>query len=767
MPYVDGLTAAEGPGLAVLAAPEAASRPRLAGAVFVFTATLFTSAFLLFLVEPMIAKMVLPLLGGSPSVWNTCVVFFQAMLLAGYAWAHGTTAGLGVRRQSAVQAGLVVAPLAALPFAIRQLSAPPSDGSPVAWLLLVLLLSVGLPFFVLSTSAAVLQKWFSTTDHPAANDPYFLYAASNLGSLLALLAYPALVEPNLTLQQQARVWTYGYVVYLALALVCAALVWRHRSRARDERARVAARAVALTRARAGLSWRTRARWTALSCVPSSLMLGLTTYLSTDIAAIPLLWIVPLSLYLLTFVIAFSGWSVRATSVADRLLPLALVPMAMIMVGRVGAPLPLAIALNLGAFIAAALVCHGTLAATRPSTEHLTEFYLWIAIGGMLGGLFNSLLAPVVFTTIAEYPIALVAACLLRTRTVRETLWIDRRAVAAGTVALVAAGSLAAVLWANHALPTARVFMVALSVPAILAFTLARRPAPFAAAFAVILAAGSFFNAGFGATEHAERTFFGVYRVHADQTGGFRYLLHGTTLHGLQPIAPARRRETLSYYHPTGPVGDVFASLPAAARRRVGVIGLGAGVIAGYARPGQRWTFFEIDPAVERIARNPRFFTYLSTCGAACDVVLGDARLSLARASGREFDLVVLDAFSSDAIPMHLLTAEALALYGSKLAPDGALLFHVSNRHLALAPVVARLAAAAGLTAVHRLDPNEGAIPGKIASHWIVMTRERAGLGALAANAAWVALEARPETPLWTDDFTNILSVLRSPQETAR
>jgi hypothetical protein len=730
--------------------------------VYVFTATLFASAFLLFLVEPMIAKMVLPLLGGSPSVWNTCVVFFQAMLLAGYAWAHGTTGRLGARRQSVVQIALIITPLVTLPFAIRQISGPPADGSPVVWLLVVLLLSVGLPFFVLSTSAAVLQKWFSTTDHPAASDPYFLYAASNVGSLLALLAYPVLIEPRLTLQQQARIWSVGYLGYLLLAFACAWIVWRKRAVDDGEAAVRAPRAIPAARQAASLSWAVRGRWLALSCVPSSLMLGVTTYLSTDIAAVPLLWVVPLALYLVTFVVAFSSWSPGATRVADRLLPLALVPMAMIMVGRVGAPLPLAIVLHLSAFVAIGLICHGLLSASRPSTEHLTEFYLWIAAGGMLGGLFNSLLAPVVFTSIIEYPIVLIAACLLRTRLVQQPLWIDRRAVAIGLPLAVAILSVGAVLWANATLPSARMFMVALSVPAVLAFVLARRPRPFAVSFGLILLAGMFFNPGFGAVEHAERTFFGVYRIHVDHQGGYRYLLHGTTLHGLQRLDPARRKDTLSYYHPTGPVGDVFTYLPAAARQRIGVIGLGAGVIAGYAKPHQRWTFFEIDPAVERIARDPRYFTYLGDCGTRCDVALGDARLSLAGARDGEYDLLVLDAFSSDAIPMHLLTAEALALYRAKLAPGGALLFHVSNRHLVLAPVVGRLAGAAGLTVVHRHDPDGNPSVGKIASNWMVLTRARADLGALAQRKGWVAPEVFASTPLWTDDFTNIFSVLRRP-----
>jgi spermidine synthase len=473
--------------------------------------------------------------------------------------------------------------------------------------------------------------------------------------------------------------------------------------------------------------------------------------------------VPLSLYLLTFVVAFSGWSARATTIADRLLPLALVPMAMVMIGRVGTPLPLAITLHLSAFVAAAVVCHGHLSAGRPSTEHLTEFYLWIAVGGMIGGLFNSLLAPVLFTGILEYPIALVAACLLRRPAVAGRLWIDRPVFAAGIPIGVAALSGAAVLWANSTLPTARMFMVALSVPAVLAFTLARRSVPFAAALTATLLAGTFFNAGFGAVEHAERTFFGVYRVHVDKPGGYRYLLHGTTLHGLQRLEPAHQREALSYYHSTGPVGDVFDSLPAAGRTRVGVIGLGAGVIAVYAKPHQRWTFFEIDPAVERIARNPQFFTYLRDCGASCEVALGDARLSLARASDGEFDMIVLDAFSSDAIPMHLLTSEALALYQAKLAPGGVLLFHVSNRHLVLAPVVGRLASAMGLTVVHRVDADPGvASPGKIASNWMVLARSRDDLGPLATLRGWVAPEVLASTPLWTDDFTNIFSVLRRP-----
>ena len=720
-----------------------------------FTATLFSSAFLLFLVEPMIARMVLPLLGGAPAVWNTCVVFFQAIMLAGYAYAHGATGWLGVRRQSMVHAVLVLTPVLVLPFAIRQ-SAPPVTGSPIGWLLLVLLGSVGLPFFVLSTTAAVLQKWFSRTAHRDAGDPYFLYVASNVGSLLALLAYPLLVEPRLTLAQQGRLWTAGYAVYMILAIVCAAMIWRTRDLGRawedDE-------PVSVTPAP---SWQLRARWTAWSFVPSSLMLGVTSYLSTDIAAVPLLWIVPLALYLLTFIIAFGRGSARAAGIAGRLLPVLMLPIVLVFVGRFWIPLPLAISLHLLTFVAAGLACHGALAAARPNTEHLTAFYLWVAVGGMLGGLFNSLVAPAVFTGIAEYPIALIAACLLRPVARRRLSWRDRRAIAFGLPVAIGVMSAIIVAWSNTAAPSARAFVGLLGIPALLAFTFSRKPIPFAAALSLMVLSGQLSNGGYGAVEYAERTFFGVYRVRVDPQEGYRFLLHGTTLHGVQRLDPARRREPVAYYHRTGPVGHALQELPAAARSRVGVVGLGTGGLATYVRPGQQWVFYEIDPAVERIARDTRLFTYLADCGAACSVVLGDARLSILREPGRSFDVIVIDAFSSDAIPVHLMTTEAIGLYVSRLRSGGALVFHISNRHLELAPVLTKLAAANGLVAVRRNDalaktpPADGMIP----SEWLVMARTREDLGPLSRDQRWQAPAVPASTPLWTDDFSNILSVLR-------
>jgi hypothetical protein len=740
-------------GITVLTASltEVREERTAAGAVLLFTATLFTSAFLLFLVEPMIARMVLPLLGGAPAVWNTCVVFFQAVMLAGYAYAHGATGWLGVRRQSRVQAVLVLVPTLVLPFAIARSAAPPTSGSPIGWLLLVLLGSVGLPFFVLSSTATVLQKWFSQTNHRAARDPYFLYVASNVGSLLALLAYPLIVEPRLTLQEQGRLWTAGYAVYVVLSVACAATMWRSRTAASEQVREETSPAP---------SWGVRARWIAWSFVPSSLMLGVTSYLSTDIAAVPLLWIVPLALYLVTFIVAFGRGSIPAANVARRALPLLMMPMILLFVGRFGIPLSLAIALHLLTFVAAGLVCHGALSATRPKADHLTEFYLWIAFGGMLGGMFNSLLAPVVFTGIAEYPIALLAACLLAPQVRRRASVLDRPAVAVGLPIGIGIAAALIVIWSNNAEPSAKLFVAALAIPTLLTFRLSRRPAPFTAALALMLIGGQFSNAGFGAVEYADRTFFGVYRVRVDHKEGYRFLLHGTTLHGVQRLDPARRREPVAYYHRTGPVGQALQDLPAASRESVGVIGLGTGGLATYARPGQSWVFYEIDPAVERIARNASLFTYLQDCGPECRVVLGDARLSVAREPERAYDVLIVDAFSSDAIPMHLMTTEAFALYLSRLRPGGVIVFHISNRHLVLAPVLTRLAAAHGLVALRRNDQLAKITNGKIPSEWMVMARAREDLGPLATDARWQTPAVPAGTPLWTDDFSNILSVLR-------
>ena len=734
---------------------------RLAPSIVVplFAATMFLSGFLLFLVEPMAAKMVLPILGGAPMVWNGCVVFFQFVMLAGYGYAYVASRTLPLRKHVIVQACVLAAPTVVLPFMITPGSVTPPTGNPLAWLMLLLAFTIGLPFFALATSASVYQHWLSRTDHPAARDPYFLYSASNHGCLLALASYPIIIEPLLTLREQTRWWALGYAALVALAGACGIVVWRRPAAAADP---VDPAPVAQPSERSTVTaWR-RASWLALSFVPSSLMLAVTSYLSTDIAAVPLMWIVPLAIYLLTFALAFGKHADRASAIAKRGLPLLVFPLVLCMITNLREPLAAVLTLNLGAFAMIALNCHGDLAHDRPDASHLTEFYFWISLGGMLGGLFNTLAAPLLFHTIVEYPLVMILACLLfrapegtRSTTVRE------RALGM-TVPFLAGGLTAAILLlANARHLSVPVQLAALSVPAVLGFTQRRHALRFGACMSLILGASLAFGSVPGRVLNETRTFFGVYRVIEDPTGRYHGLAHGTTLHGMQALAPERRAEALTYFHSTGPFGQAWRVLPrAAAGHEIGVIGLGVGTLATYATPGQRWTFFEIDPAIETIARNPAYFTFMDACGDRCRVVIGDARISLSHAQAATFDTLVLDAFSSDAIPIHLLTREALDLYLSRLVPGGALVMHISNRHLRLAPVVARLAASEGLIAFQQIDiPGPNAPEGKSPSHWIVMARSRADLGALVTDSRWSPLVAPEGSPVWTDDFSNIVSVL--------
>jgi hypothetical protein len=718
-----------------------------------FAATMFVSGFLLFMVEPMAAKMVLPILGGVPMVWNGCVVFFQIVMLAGYGYAFGASRCLRLRPQVVAHAALLAAPIAVLPLMIQPGARPP-DGNPLGWLLLLLAGTIGLPFFVLSTSASVFQHWLSRTDHPAARDPYFLYSSSNVGCLLALASYPTLVEPLVTLREQARLWTAGYAEFVLLAGACAFVAWRSGGvdrAAEPEGARVASEPIARVR---------RARWVALAFVPSSLMLAVTSYISTDIGAVPLLWIVPLSLYLMTFALAFGRHSFAVGEVARRALPLLVVPLALFMMVGVQSPLAVIVSLHLAAFAVIALHCHAELAQDRPEPARLTEFYFWLSFGGMLGGLFNALAAPLLFNRILEYPLVLLLACaLFRPAQAPDR---SRRAAADAIVPLVVAALTVGIfvfLSASRA-PLA-VQLPALAVPAFVTFTQRKRTIRFGACMAGLVCAGIFFSNAGERVLYATRTFFGVYRVSEDNGKRYHELVHGTTLHGLQALAPDRRGEALTYYHATGPFGQAWNALPrASSGRDIAVVGLGAGTLATYVRPGQHWTFFEVDPAVERIARTPNYFSFMETCGDRCRVVIGDARVSLGKISARSYDLLVLDAFSSDSIPMHLMTREAFELYTSRLRWDGVLVAHVSNRHLRLAPIVARLASSVGFAAVHQIESIQPGWPeGKDASHWIVMSRNRDDLSVLSTDARWSPLAPAPSTPLWTDDFSNILSVL--------
>ncbi len=690
-----------------------------------FALTLFIGSALIFVVEPMFAKMILPLLGGSPAVWNTCVVFFQAGLLAGYAYAHVLTTRLSVRQQAITHGVLVLLAAATLPVALRPGWTPPVEGTPVPWLLLILTLGLGAPFMVVSATAPLLQKWFAGTDLPSARDPYYLYSASNVGSILALLAYPFVIEPSWSLSQQSVTWSAGYAVFAALTITCAVVAAR-RHVSGGFRLSASAEASAGPRrgamreggqaeetsdlpAEAGshttvVTWRVRAHWLALSIVPSSLLLGLTTYLSTDIAAVPLLWTVPLTLYLLSFVLAFAPVQVVPARLVDRTMPLLVAVLVLsIAAGAGGRILLLLIPLHLVVFFVCALHLHTALAQRRPGTHHLTEFYLWLACGGVLGGLFNTFIAPLAFNGIVEYPAAIVAACLVRSWPEGST---PRRVLRADVVLPLALGAVTlGVAYALRAqVLSAAVFTGLLTLLTLACFSFSRRPVRFGLGVAVMLIAAQLYPRDGQTLLLAERTFFGVLRVRADASTNRRVLMHGSTVHGEQSVDPARRHEPLSYYHRSGPMGQLMHALGDRLEgASIGVVGLGAGSLAAYASPGQQWTFYEIDPAVARLARAGGAFTFLRDCGPSCDVVLGDARLSLARRQASGYSLLVLDAFSSDGIPVHLLTREALELYLARLAPDGILAFHISNRHLRLQPVLAAVAEEWGLSALVQRD----------------------------------------------------------------
>jgi hypothetical protein len=762
-----------------------------------YTVTMFLSALLLFLVQPMFAKMALPLLGGSPAVWNTAMVFYQAMLLGGYVYAHVATRWLGARRQAAIHLLVLLLPLLALPIGIPNGWLPPTQSNPAPWLLALLFVAVGLPFFVVSASSPMLQTWFASTKHRAAADPYFLYAASNIGSMLALLLYPTLLEPTLGLALQSWIWAGGYLALALMTTLCAVALWRapagativplagtepreHLSTIREVTRRNANKSPIFASLRVpsrvdsseaehsadALGVPRRLRWVALAFVPSSLMLSVTTYLSTNIAPIPLLWVIPLAIYLLTFILVFMRKPLLPHLIMRRTLPMLLLVLLITLVAQATEPIGLLIAIHLATFFVAAMVCHGAIARDRPAATHLTEFYLWMSVGGVLGGLFNALLAPLLFTTVIEYPLVLVLACLIQSPEAAARLSARARKLDLGLPIalglLVVALIMVAPVVGLSSGPVRLGLMF--GIPSLICFSFSRRPLRFGLGIAAILAASALYTSDQGRVLHAERSFFGIHRVLLDISGQFHVLAHGGTRHGMQSLDSPRRDVPLTYYYPNGPIGQLFETrIDARPKARVAVIGLGAGSLACYKQPAQEWTFYEIDPSVVRIARTPEYFSYLRDCAPDTAMVIGDARLSLANAPDQRYDLIVLDAYSSDSIPVHLITREAVALYRAKLAPGGVLAFHISNIYLDLKPVLGNLAADAGLAAIARddLSPNaEDAARGKSASQWALMARSADDFGPLAGDPRWHPLAPRRTQAVWTDNFSSLLTVFR-------
>lgn len=708
-----------------------------------FPVTIFLSATLLFSVQPMFGKMLLPLAGGAPAVWNTALVFFQAALLAGYAWAH-LLQSLATRLQAVLAVGLLAVAAITLPLGIPPGWTVPPTGMPVLPILGLLAVTVGPAFVAVSANAPLLQAWYARTGRPDAHDPYFLYAASNAGSLLGLLSYPLLVEPLLGLGEQSRLWTAGYLALAALVAACALAPRRDQP---DDRV------VRQVERPAGLA--DRLRWVALAAVPSSLLMGTTTHITTDIAAAPLLWVLPLGLYLLTFVLAFAR-SVRLPTMLILHLGTLCVVVAVVLwdiVISVYISLPLHLAL----FFFLALACHGALAELRPAAAHLTGFYLLVSIGGVLGGIFNALVAPVLFDRVLEYPLAIACACLLRPRRAKGPVSLDLvlgGIAVAFAVAVHLGGGLHAMARAHYGLGDALILATALMLLA-----LSGRPRAFAAAV-LALTMLPIIGAWEGRVLLAERSFFGVHRVVADPGSGVRALLHGTTNHGVQN--PAEPRTPISYYAGEGPLAQALLSLRPDQRRRVAVTGLGAGGIACHRRDGEDWDFYEIDPVVVRIARDSGLFTYLRDCAPEAGIILGDARVMLGLAPAGRYGTIILDAFSSDSIPVHLLTEEAFGLYLTRLSERGVLLVHITNRHLDVSPVLRGVADRLGLVGRRQdFTPPPGTPEVLVAStSWVVLARREQDLNSLAYDPRWRDIRGSARTVTWTDDRTDLLRVLR-------
>lgn len=782
-----------------------------------FSLTLFLSAALLFLVQPMFGKMVLPRFGGAPAVWNTCQVFFQASLLVGYVYAHLVSTRLGIRWQVVLHGIVLLVPLISLPIAVAAGWEPAGDASPVGSLLGLLAVSVGLPFVVVSTTAPLLQAWFARSDDAAAGDPYFLYAASNAGSLLALLAYPLVLEPALPLSAHRWVWSVGYVLLIGLVGACGVFVWRARNTnpSRSPTLTPSHSHTSTPQPSSSVTALRRFHWLALAFVPSSLLLSVTLHITTDVAAVPLLWVVPLAIYLATFILAFARRQLIPAGFAARIMPLLVIVLVIVLVSEATHPTWLLMLVHFAAFFVVSLVCHGELARLRPPPERLTEFYLWLSLGGILGGLFSALVAPLLFWTIVEYPLVLVLACLLRPAppvatdadgrlevprkkkkksAVADVAPFDSRLPATGwrispwqldLILPIALGlAVAGLIWISQLvsepfdLTDIERLAMAFALPAVICYLFLYRPVRFALGIAALLLASQLRPSIHGQVLHVERSFFGVHRVAVDPTGKYMQLVHGSTVHGKQRLAdaPASSNSTprpgpaepLNYYHRRGPAGDLFA-LPQLTQERlpIAVIGLGTGSLAAYAQPEQPLDYYEIDPVVQKIAQDSRYFTFLAECRGDYRILLGDARLKMGGARDGQYGLIVVDAFSSDAVPMHLITREAVALYVQKLAERGVVAFHVSNRYLDLSPVLATLARELDLVCLVRADLEYRVDEaGHDPSIWVVLARRQSDLEGLPrprpgvpASTVWSVVPPGG-SPVWTDERANLFSAWR-------
>ena len=733
---------------------------------WLFVLTILVGSFLLFQVQPMVARMVLPKLGGAPAVWNSAMLVYQALLLGGYAYAHWL-GRFAVRRQAIIHLALFLVAALWLPIGIAQI-APPGPGQEALWVPLLLLASIGPVFFVVSAQAPLMQRWFAADTR--AGDPYYLYAASNLGSFAGLISYPALVEPTLPLATQSWGWTAGYASLVLLVGASAAARWHSNAETAtgDSSAKNEPRP----------TWRRQIHWLLIAAVPSGLMLSTTTHLTTDIVAMPLLWVLPLGLYLLSFVIAFSTVA-RPTQIITLIAPVVLLAVGGLgLLSSGGGSMMIALA-SLAMLFVVATALHGYLYHLRPAPQHLTLFYLVMSAGGVLGGLFAALFAPLLFDWVYEHPILILAAAMLLPLPALlpwdKWLKLEPRLVRLVLLLLIGIALFASQhmvgSWTGRLDGPATAWGLAIFAIGILAIGWRWAFVPVLAL--LMIGVGGWDTIAESFTGARVRSYFGVYTVTDYPASNQRRLAHGTTLHGLQRTDAEHRLDPTTYYGHKSGVGLTLDKAEALAgpHASIGIVGLGAGTLACYRKPGQQWTIFEIDPAMVEIARDPAKFTFLSDCAGDTPIVIGDARLQIAKQPAARFDIIVIDAFSSDAIPLHLLTEEAIGIYARALKPDGILLIHISNRFFGLQPVLAEEARARGWASAMRMDPGPmGVDYGDLTgSNWVALTATPQRMKQLTGgirprrdaseDGAWVPLEARPHFERWTDDYASTLPIL--------
>ncbi len=731
--------------------------------IYIFSLTLFSSATLMFIMQPMFGKALLPLLGGSASVWNTCMVFYQSVLFMGYLYAHWLSTRVSYKKHLIIHLMILLSGLLLLPVGLPENSHPPTSDNPTGWLLITLLSSIGLPFFILSTTSPLLQKWFSRIGHHTSHDPYYLSIASNAGSLIALLGYPFILEPSFGIQRQQELWSLGFILLAVLIGVCMLqLKPSHLNTSHTQTAHTPETSTPLT-------LKQQFKWLMLAFVPSSLLLGTTNFISIDIATVPLLWVIPLALYLLSFILVFSA---QAHAIHKRMLllqPWLVAPfLAYYFSQQKLASFGLELFLHLLIFFICIMVCHGELAKKRPSTTYLTRYYLIMSFGGMLGGIFNNFVAPFIFSSIFEYPLMIILTLLLNPIHHRIKLYLKHHGSQVITTIYLAAFATMLLLNINQ---IASEMMIAIMGTAFILAVICyhyKKPVLYLPLLGMLMVSCAAPEKQGNQLLHQSRNFYGILSVKqkpditiGNQKEAVHILYSGTTRHGLQVVSDNNLQcMPYGYYHSEGPIGSVFKDYdPVNANWQVGIIGLGAGTLASYAKPTQHWTFFELDPEVIDIAENSDYFTYLTQCIDDYDIQKGDARLTL-KNDNHQYNLLVIDAFTSDSIPTHLLTREAIELYFSRLSDSGLLAFHISNRYLELKTVLANHAHRLGLSMLLQEYRPESTDILTYRSDWVVLSRRPEHLQPLKSSqntGQWIEVSDQARTE-WTDDFTSIIHV---------